>query len=149
MTTSPTTQTRARRGAAVAGAAGAGLAVWVVAVPVLGVELSARTGDGETVVGAPAVALAGIIAALAGWGLLALLERAGVRAPRVWMTVAIGALVVSLAGPVFQATTVAAGAVLVAMHVAVGTTIIVALGRTARSTPSGERPRVVQPRTGR
>ncbi|PYF95946.1 hypothetical protein SAMN05216184_12411 [Georgenia satyanarayanai] len=130
------TRTRSRRGAAVAGAAGAGLAVWLIAVPVLGVELAARTGDGEIVVGAPAVALAGVLAALAGWGLLALLERTGVRARKVWMTVALAALVLSLAGPIVQATTVAAGAVLVAMHVAVGTTIVVALGRTARSAPS-------------
>lgn len=149
MTTSPTTQARSRRGVAVAGAVGAGLAVWVIAVPVLGVDLAARVGDGELVVGAPAIALAGLVAALAGWSLLALLERVTSRARGLWLTVAVTAFVISLAGPLVQATTVATGAVLVTMHVAVGTTIIVALRSTARSVPPSERPRALRPRTGR
>jgi len=98
----------------------------------MGVELTARTGGGELVVGPPSVALAGVLAALAGWGLLALLERVRTRARTEWTAVAVAALVISLVPPLLQATTAAAGAVLVAMHVAVGTTIIVALARTAR-----------------
>lgn len=129
------TPTRTVRAAVVAGAAGAGLAVWLVAVPIMGVELTARTGGGgELAVGPPSVAVAGVLAALAGWGLLALLERAETRARGVWTAVAVTVLVLSLAGPLFQATTVAAGAVLVAMHVAVGTTIVVGLGWTARGS---------------
>lgn len=149
MSSSTTTQARGRRGAAVAGAAAAGLAVWIAAVPVLGVEITARSGDGEMVVGAPAVAVAGVVAALAGWALLALLERAGARARTVWTRVALAVLVASLVPPLLQATTVAAGAVLVAMHVAVGAVIVVGLGRTARSVPASERPGALRPQAAR
>ncbi|MCM3661349.1 DUF6069 family protein [Georgenia satyanarayanai] len=149
MSSSSTTQTRARRGATVAGAAAAGLAVWIVTVPVLGVEVTARAGEGEMVVGAPAVAAAGVVAALAGWGLLAVLERAGARARTVWTRVALAVLVASLVPPLLQATTVTAGAVLVAMHVAVGATIIAGLGRTARSVSSSERSGALHPQAAR
>ncbi|MBD8063415.1 DUF6069 family protein [Oceanitalea stevensii] len=149
MSSSSPTQARARRGATVVGAAAAGLAVWTVAVPVLGVEVTARAGEGEMVIGAPAVAFAGVVAALAGWGLLALLERAGARARTVWTRVALSVLVASLVPPMLQATTVAAGAVLVAMHVAVGAVIIASMGRTARSVPSSERSAALHPQAAR
>ena len=121
-----------RRAAAVAVAVAAGLAVWVVGVPVLGIELTARTGTGQLVVGPASVAVAGLAAALAGWGLLALLERYATRPRPAWTVTAVALLVLSLAGPLAQGTTVAAVTVLAAMHVAVGTAVVVLLGRTAR-----------------
>ena len=117
-----------RRAAAVGSAVVAGLAVWVVAVPVLGIELT--RGDGQ-LVGPGAVVVAGLVAGLGGWGLLALLERR-VAPPRVaWTTTAVAVLVLSLAGPFAQTATTAAAAALAAMHVAVGTVVIAALGPTA------------------
>lgn len=130
--TAPRVRARPQRAAAVGGAVAAGLAIWVVAVPGLGVELTARSGGGELVVGPPSVVLAGLVAGLGGWGLLALLERFAGRPRVAWTVTAVTVLVLSLAGPLAQATTVSAAAVLVAMHIAVGTVVVVVLGRTAR-----------------
>lgn len=140
MTTSPTTTT-ARRGTVgaadhralrVVGAIAAGLVVWVLAVPVLGVELTARSGTSVLLVGPAAVAFAGLLAGLAGWASLALLERLTKHVRGVWTTLAGTVLVLSLVGPFGQATGTAAAVSLAAMHVAVGITVIVSLGSTAR-----------------
>src|SRR5690625_7670597 len=116
-----------RRAAAVAGAVAAGLAVWVVGVPVLGIELTARTGTGQLVVGPASVAVAGLAAALAGWGLLALLERYATRPRPAWTVTAVALLVRSLAGPLAQGTTVAAVAGLAGLTVPGGTPVVVPL----------------------
>lgn len=131
-TTHPRTSVAGRRAVAAAAAVAAGLAVWIAAVPVLGVDLSARSGEDLLVVGPGAVFLAGLLASLAALGLLALLERTTTRPRDVWTIVAVSVLAVSLAGPLLQATSAAAAATLLAMHVAVGTAIIVPVGRTAR-----------------
>lgn len=148
MTTSPTTApavpstpvqrtSRARRAATVAGAAAAGIAVWIVSVPLLGVELTATSGGSQLTVGPGAVVFAGLLAGGAGWGLLAVLERYTARPRALWTIVAVAVLVLSLIGPLAQATTVAAGATLAAMHIAVGTTIVVSLAGTARRGDDG------------
>lgn len=129
---------RALRPLGVAAATLAGLAVWVLAGPVLGVELTASAGTGgsagtgELVVGPVSVAAAGLVAGLAGWGLLTVLERTVTRPRTVWTVVAVAVLVLSLAGPLVQAATPAAALSLVAMHVAVGATVIVLVGGSAR-----------------
>lgn len=126
--TIPGQRLRLRRAAGVGGAVVAGLAVWVVAVPVLGIELTRSDGG---LVGPGAVVVAGLIAGLGGWGLLALLERR-VAPPRVaWTAIAGTVLMLSLAGPFVQTASAAAAAALAAMHVAVGTVVIAALGPTA------------------
>jgi hypothetical protein len=74
----PTTRPRRARALAVIAAVLAALAVWVVTDPLLGVDLAdpARPGSEELQSITPAlVAGTGLVAALAGWGLLALLER--------------------------------------------------------------------------
>ena len=63
------------RALAVLGATAAALAVWVVAVPLAGVDLAARTGATEQPVGPGAVAVSALLAGLAAWALLAVLER--------------------------------------------------------------------------
>jgi hypothetical protein len=66
------------RALVVIAAALAALAVWLVTDPLLGVELAAptRPGSQELQPITPAlVAATSLVAALAGWGLLALLER--------------------------------------------------------------------------
>lgn len=117
---------------AAAGGVAVGLAVWIAAVALLGVNLTARSGEDLLVVGPGAVFVAGLVASLAALGLLALLERTTRRPRRTWTIVAVSVLVVSLAGPLMQGTSAAAAATLLAMHVAVGTAIIVAVGGTAR-----------------
>lgn len=124
-----------RRASAAFAAIATGLIIWVIAVPVLGVELTARSTGSEFVVGAPSVAAAGLVASLAGWGLLAALERSTARARPIWTAVALTALMLSLAGPLVQATSAAAAITLVTMHVAVGAIVVLLLRRTARPAP--------------
>lgn len=133
-TARPTTR-RGRRWAAVTGATGAALLVWLLAVPLLGVELTTTIGpQGAAVpVGVAGVGFAGLLGGFAAWGLLALLERFTTRAPTVWTVVALTVLVLSLTGPLTLATSAAAAVVLVTMHVAVAAVLVAVLGPTARS----------------
>ena len=73
-------------------------------------------------------------AALAAWGLLVVLEHFTRSARRVWITVAIALLLVSLAGPL-SGTGISTGnrLILVVMHLTVGAFLIPLLGRTAPS----------------
>ncbi|PRX98926.1 DUF6069 family protein [Allonocardiopsis opalescens] len=125
--------TTACRAYAVAGATAAGLAVWVLAVPVAGTDLSVHTGAELTHVGPIAVAGAGLVAGAAAWALLAVLERL-VRRPRpVWTAIAIAVLALSLLAGPLGATSSAAMGTLISMHLAVAAVLIWKLGRTARS----------------
>ncbi len=123
-TSMPTRLTRARA-FGVAGAALAALAVWTVAVPLLGVDLLVRPGGGSAqTVGVGTVVTASLVASLLGWALLALLERRVTRARTVWTGVAAVVLLLSLAGPLTGGTTSSAAAALTLMHVAVAAVLI-------------------------
>lgn len=124
---------RGARALVVLGAAGAALLGWVVAVPVAGIDLVADTGGGATQrVGAVSVVLAGLLVGLAGWGLLAVLERFTARGRLIWTVLAVLVLLVSLAGPLGGATA-AARLTLAGMHVLVGVILISLLARTSRA----------------
>ncbi|MFF2023274.1 DUF6069 family protein [Streptomyces sp. NPDC058171] len=70
--------------------------VWLVADPVWGHRLRIVDGARTLDIGVVAVGLAALLAALAGWGLLAALERFGIRRARaVWTGVAVAVLAVS------------------------------------------------------
>jgi hypothetical protein len=133
----PTTgrsRTRRARGSAVLAATGAGLLGWAVAVPVAGVHLTVRLGSAATSqhIGPAAVVIACLLAGLAGWALLALLERQTPRAAVIWTAVAVVVLVVSLlAGPLGGVTT-AAKIALACLHLLFAAVLIVGLRRTAR-----------------
>src|SRR3954466_58700 len=96
------TRTTARRtGRAItvaAGAAGA-LLLWVVNDPWAGTDLAVRQGDATQHIGPAAVVGAALIAGLAAWGLLALLERTVRRSARTFRITALIVLALSLAGP--------------------------------------------------
>lgn len=115
---------RPLRRRAVLSAAAAALAIWVIAVPIGGVELAVRAGAGVQQVGPVTVVVAAVVAAVAGLGLLAMLERRTGNARTIWTVIAVAALLVSLAGPL-GAVSPKAMAVLMAMHVAVGSLVIV------------------------
>lgn len=123
----PTTRARTRaRALGVGGAVLAAVAVWVLAVPVLGVELLvARAGEVHPV-GGGAVVASSLVAGLTGWGLLALLERLSCRARPVWTAAALAVLVLSLVGPQGGVTT-AATVTLTTMHLAVAAVLVPAL----------------------
>lgn len=140
MTITPTTTTRSRsartarvshRASTVAAAVLTAVAVWLIAVPVAGLDLLVRPGGGATQqVGVGSVVIVSLLAALLGWGLLALLERLiPARARAVWTVAAGVMLVLSLAGPLTGGTTAAVAATLALMHVAVGAVLIMGLRR--------------------
>jgi hypothetical protein len=118
----------ARRALTVAAAAAAALLVWTVAGPIGGAGMHAR----GTHVGPAAVAVSALLVGLAGWGLLAVLERRAKRPGRTWGITAGVVLGVSMTGPL-GAEGPGTYIALTAMHVVVGAVLIAGLGRTARA----------------
>jgi hypothetical protein len=127
----PKSRIRVVRAAAVAGAAGAALAVWAVAVPLAGATLTVRLNGTTQPVGPGAVAATALLAGLAGWLLLAVMERFGRRPRRAWAVTAGLLMGASLAGPLHSGVGGGAAAALAAMHLAVGAVLITVLPRTA------------------
>lgn len=131
---SVTRSTARSRLAAVGAAVLAALVVWVAFEPIGGIDLRAPApgGAGQTHdVGPFTVVLPSLLAALAGWALLAVLEKFVGRARTVWRVIAIAVLAVSLGGPL-SATGISTGnqVALATMHVAVAVTLIPLLTRT-------------------
>lgn len=126
-TTRPSSRTAARRATAVVLAVLAPLAIWAVAVPVAGLDLTAMPiGGTATPVGAFAVVAGALCAGLSGWALLAVLERRAARPRRTWTVIALVVLALSLATPIAGATG-ASMPVLLSMHLAVGAVLIALL----------------------
>jgi hypothetical protein len=137
-TVPPTTRPWRARALVVIAAVLAALAVWLVSDPLLGVELAAptRPGSAQLLSISPAlVAGTSLVAALAGWGLLALLERFTARPRTSWTAIAVLVGLLSLAGPLstIAPTTLANGVSLAAMHLAVAAVLIPGLAATAPS----------------
>lgn len=130
-------QRRARaRGLVVAGAVASALGGWLVAAPLLDIDLFVQPSGGGTqavtqTVGAGAVLAASLTAALLGWALLAVLERWTRRARTIWTVVAAVVLLLSLTGPLTGALTTPAAVALVALHLIVGAVLILGLRRTS------------------
>ena len=120
-----------RRALLVAVSAVCGLIAWAMLGPVPGHDLVVRLGPDAAAqrVGPVAVAATALVAGLAGWALLALLERFTRHARVIWTALAIVVLAVSLLGPLngIDATTKAA---LLGLHTVVGVVLIVGLPRT-------------------
>jgi Family of unknown function (DUF6069) len=127
-TPSATARLSRSRALGIGGAVMAAVAVWVVAVPMLGLHLMVQFGPGSPEsVGVDFVVGASLIASLLGWGLLAMLERRTPRARTIWTVVAIAVLLVSLSLPLSTGTTASTRAALAMMHVAVAAVLIPAL----------------------
>jgi Family of unknown function (DUF6069) len=125
---------RARRLTAVIAAATAAAGVWAVAGPLAGVQLMARVsahGPAQQV-GPASVVIMSLLAGLAAWALLALLERHASHPRRTWTAVAATVLAISLAGPLTAGRGIATVTALCGMHLAVGAVLILAMRRTAR-----------------
>ncbi|TDC40397.1 hypothetical protein E1211_01150 [Micromonospora sp. 15K316] len=114
-------------------AALAAVLIWVVAVPLAGVDLDATMAEGQapTRINLGMVVAAALIISLLGWALLALLERVSRHGLRIWVIVAVVFLLLSLAGPT-MAETGGAMVALALMHLAVGGVLIAAMIRSAR-----------------
>lgn len=110
----------------VVGAALAAVVVYVVAVPILGIDVAVPEAPGSDIK-APldliAVVAMGLISSLLGWFALAVLERfTGGRALTVWTVLALAVLVLSL--PYLPGWTVAERIVVGLMHVTLGVVLI-------------------------
>ena len=112
--------------------------VWVVADPLLGHRLRIADGEQTLALGAVPVAVVALVASLSGWGLLATLERLGVRRARaVWTGVAGAVLAMSflpfLGGGMDGGTRVS----LALMHLAVAAVLIPGLGGRSPEVGAG------------
>jgi hypothetical protein len=119
---------------AVAAATAAVLAVWAIASQVAGLDVRLSVGARPEHVAAVTAAVVTALAGLAGWAVLALLERvAPLRSRRTWIVLAAVVLAVSLAGPLDAGTTTATKIAPACLHLAAAGVLIPALARsTAR-----------------
>ena len=129
-TVAPLVRTRA---ISVAAAVAAAAAVWVLAVPLMGLHLEVRFGTGAAQsVGLDLVLGATLIASLAGWGLLAMLERRSAHSRTIWTAAAFAVLLASLSLPLSAGTTASTKVVLAVMHLAAAGVLIPGLPGSAR-----------------
>jgi hypothetical protein len=128
----PASSRRIRRGLTVLAAAAGASLVWVLADPIGGIDLAVRAGDATRPVGFGGVLFTGLLAGVAGWALLAVLERALSRPRRTWTAIAVVVLVLSLAGPLASGADAASRTLLTGLHLIVGAVLIAGLRRTDR-----------------
>ncbi|MEP7064219.1 MAG: DUF6069 family protein [Betaproteobacteria bacterium] len=130
------THRRKLRLLAVAGSALATVVVWLVANKVFGIDLYQPAFDARAPQPMPAgfVAVVGAMVALFGWGLLALFERFSLRGERLWLFVAITALLLSLGAP-FSGHGISDGnrIALVCMHLAAAAIVIPLFHRSSNA----------------
>jgi hypothetical protein len=115
----------------VVGATTVALALWTLADPVAGIDLTVRRGSALQPVGPGAVAAASLLAGLAGWALLALLERIMKRPGRAWTITAAAVLALSMTGPLGGAVDATSMVTLASMHLIISAVLIPGLGRSA------------------
>ncbi|HJV12633.1 MAG TPA: DUF6069 family protein [Propionibacteriaceae bacterium] len=132
----PITSPRRARALAVMAATLTALAVWLITDPLLGNDIYAPAAPGSEQlmpITAALVAITSLVAALAGWALLALLERFTARARTIWTVIALVFALLSLAGPMsaLPSTSGADALALAFMHVAVTVVLIPFLASTS------------------
>ncbi|MEV1289079.1 DUF6069 family protein [Micromonospora sp. NPDC049679] len=136
----PVTATRpraraGRRALVVLAAVLAASLVWLIAVPLLAIEVTVpvRYGASERVdLALVPVVFAALLAGLAGWALLAVLERFTTKARLIWTVIALVVFVVTL--PWMPDATAAEITVLALLHAAVAAALIPGLPRAGRLT---------------
>ena len=127
--TTRTTARRTGRAITVAGGAAGALLLWVVNDPWGGVDLAVRRGDATQHIGPVSVVVTALLAGLAAWGLLALLERTVDRPARTYWIITLIVLALSLAGPLGSGVGTSSRLVLLGMHLTVGAALIIGLPR--------------------
>jgi hypothetical protein len=132
MTATPTRRTAGGRLVTLLIATAAAVAVWLVAHGLLDISLRAKT-DGKTMhaVGLPLVVVAPLVAGLAAWGLLALLDRTTAAARTAWTVISSVVFLLSLAAPA-GADGTGSKVSLACMHLVVALVLIPGFARTAR-----------------
>ncbi|MEV5101538.1 DUF6069 family protein [Streptomyces massasporeus] len=110
--------------------------VWLVAEPVLGHRLRIADREQRLDIGAVHVAVVALFASLAGWALLAALERFGVRRA-IWTGVAVAVLAVSFLPLLGDGMDGGTRTSLALMHLAVAAVLIPGLGGRLPGTAAG------------
>ncbi|MEV4119707.1 DUF6069 family protein [Micromonospora sp. NPDC049645] len=123
-----------RRAAVAAGAILVAVGEFALLRSVAGGDLAVTSGDSTRQITVAAVVVAATVAALAGWGLLALLERLTGRARVWWTSIAVAVLLLSLLLGPPSGVGGGARASLALLHLSVGVVLILGL---ARSRPEG------------
>lgn len=114
----------------VAEATALALAIWSIAT-LAGVGLTVESGGSPQHLSAAAVIIVSLVAGLAGWAVIALLERRVRRPYRVWTVTASAVLLLSLLGPLADGVGTATTVTLLTMHLGVGAVLITRLPRRA------------------
>jgi hypothetical protein len=123
-------RTSVQRGAAVGATAVGALVLWAGTG---GDPVVRAAGGAEQHVGAASVVITTVVAGLAGWALLAVLERTTRRAYAIWVTVATLVFMLSLVPMAMAAVGAASLGALLGLHVLVYTLLTTAFGRTGQS----------------
>ena len=128
------TVTRVRRALAVVAATAAATALWAIGRYAAGIHVHSpgMSGHRPVTVGAEAVIAAAAVAGLAGWALLAVLERLSTHARTAWTVTAIVVALLSVSAPL-SGTSVSASSrtLLVLLHVTVAATLIPLMRRSS------------------
>ncbi|WP_430782725.1 DUF6069 family protein [Actinoplanes sp. G11-F43] len=119
------TKTRTGRVLTIALATAGSLLLWAAGAPLSGRELLVGQGGTVTPIGPDAIVPAAVIAGVAAWVLLAMLEQAGRQ--RLYRPIASVVLVLSLAGPLTAAVDPATALSLAGLHTTVGMALIIGL----------------------
>ena len=127
-----------RNTATLVGAAVVALAAWALSVQAAGVDLTVGTGDAAQTVGPVSVAVTPMLVGGADWALLTLLDKRFRNGHRTWRIIAYAVLALSLFGPVSAGAAGSVLATLVAMHLAVGATIIFGLAPVSQHQAPGD-----------
>jgi hypothetical protein len=123
-----------RRAAVAAGAILVAVGESAVLRQAAGVDLAVTSGDSTRPITVAAVVVAATVAALAGWALLAVLERRTNRARVWWTSIAVAVLLLSLLVGPPSGVGGGAKATLALLHLSVGVVLILGL---PRSRPEG------------
>lgn len=115
------------RAITVAAATAGALLIWAVNDPWAGVDLAVHQGTGIRRIGPTAVAVAALLAGLAAWTLLGLLERTVRHPARTFRIIALTVLLLSLAGPLGGGVDTTSRMVLLSMHTTVAAALILGL----------------------
>lgn len=121
---------RASRLIAIGAAMVLALVAWVVDVPIAGIELNVRSGDGIQHVGPGAVIIATIIGGAVAWALAVLVERHTKRPRWIWTAIMVVAALISITGPLSLGIGGATQGALIAMHQFVVAALIAGMGPT-------------------
>lgn len=123
------------RALVVAGAVAAAVLVWAIAIIGLDLRVTVPVGLGspnrEDLQFGPVLIMA-LASTLAGWGLLAILERITSRSRTIWTAVAVAVFALTL--PYLPGFTTTERVVITLMHLALAVVLIIGLRRTSRAS---------------